>query len=59
VGATAGALPFVALRDPGAETLVMAVAGGVLGSVALLLLLCRPAVRDVQELIGAMRHTAR
>jgi PST family polysaccharide transporter len=58
LGACAGALPVVMLRDPGAKTLIMAVAGGTLGALVLLYLFCRPAVRDLQDLIGAMRRTA-
>jgi hypothetical protein len=55
VGAALGALPVVLLRPTGVVTLVGAVAAGVLGAVALLVLLRRAALRDLWQLIGAMR----
>ncbi|SET55102.1 lipopolysaccharide biosynthesis protein [Geodermatophilus poikilotrophus] len=54
-GAALGALPVVLLRPTGVVTLVGAVAAGVLGAVALLVLLRRAALRDLWQLIGAMR----
>lgn len=55
IGTVLGALPVVLLRPVGLTTLVGAVAAGVLGVVALLLLLCRPALRDLQQVLAAMR----
>jgi PST family polysaccharide transporter len=54
-GAALGALPVVLLRPAGVVTLVGAVAAGVLGAVALLVLLRRAALRDLWQLVGAMR----
>jgi PST family polysaccharide transporter len=54
-GAALGALPVVLLQPAGVVTLVAAVAAGVLGAAALLLLLCRPALRDLWQMVAAMR----
>jgi lipopolysaccharide exporter len=54
-GAALGALPVVLLRPAGVITLVGAVAAGALGAAALLLLLCRPALRDLWQMVAAMR----
>jgi len=56
VGAVLGALPVVLLRPVGAVTLVAAVAAGVLGAATLLVLFCRPALRDLRQLLAAMRR---
>jgi len=55
VGAAIGALPVVLYREPGVLTLAMAIVAGVLGAIALLLLLCRPALLDLRDLASAMR----
>ena len=54
-GAALGALPVVLLMPVGVVTLIAGVAAGVLGAVALLVLLCRPALRDLQQVLAAMR----
>ena len=56
LGAAAGALPVVTLRPPGAETLLLAISAGLLGAVALVVLLCRPVLRELRQLTGAMRN---
>jgi PST family polysaccharide transporter len=53
----AGALPVVALREPELETLVLAVGAGVVGAAALLLLFCRPVLRDLVALAASMRRS--
>jgi PST family polysaccharide transporter len=57
VGAAAGALPVVALREPELETLLLAVGAGVAGAAALLLLLCRPVLRELVALAASMRRS--
>jgi lipopolysaccharide exporter len=57
VGAAAGALPVVALREPELETLLLAVAAGVVGAAALLFLLCRPVLRELVALAASMRRS--
>ncbi len=56
-GAALGALPVVLVLEPGPVTLVLAIAGGILGAAALLLLLCRPALREIRHLVTTMRRS--
>ncbi|MGY1625348.1 lipopolysaccharide biosynthesis protein [Geodermatophilus sp. SYSU D00965] len=56
-GAALGALPVVLLREPEAETLALAVPAGVLGAAALVLLFCRPVLRELVALAASMRRS--
>lgn len=55
LGAAAGALPVVLLREPSVSTLIMAIIAGILSAVIFLLLFCRPAVADLSRLLQTMR----
>jgi PST family polysaccharide transporter len=58
IGAAAGALPVVLSREPDVVTLVLAVAAGIVGAAALLLLCCRPTLRELVPLVASMRRPA-
>jgi hypothetical protein len=56
LGTVAGALPVVALREPGPLTLVLAVGAGVAAAAALLSLLRRPVLRELVALAASVRR---
>ncbi|MBB3087068.1 lipopolysaccharide biosynthesis protein [Geodermatophilus sabuli] len=56
IGAGAAALPIVLSMEPEAETLALAIPAGILGAGAMLLLFCRPVLRELSALAASMRR---